>query len=279
MKYDSSMKPFRNDIIAVLRYMLKDDKEIAEKFSPEDGSPAPLRDYLKNRYGKIRASHIGDGMRYSCNFSKGLELTFDIILNNPGDKNLTLSWSQTAKFIRDNRDEVFKKSETVEQPSPQISYIDKLRERYPKVNESDEWFETVYCPSELFDGDGVNDPADDKCSYTTKDDEACKKCWRERCPAEADLLRDPSFEIEYFEHYHEETPDEPAPEATESDTAGATAETAVTVPNENTEVQAAFDYSELDGDTAKNLRDCETVIRRETAGYFTLLGAKFKEAQ
>ena len=119
MKYDSSMKPFRNDIIAVLRYMLKDDKEIAEKFSPEDGSLAPLRDYLKNRYGKIRASHIGDGMRYSCNFSKGLELTFDIILNNPGDKNLTLSWSQTAKFIRDNRDEVFKKSETVEQPSPQ----------------------------------------------------------------------------------------------------------------------------------------------------------------
>ena len=189
------------------------------------------------------------------------------------------TWTGLSPKFCPKRKEIFNKSEAAEQPSPQISYIDKLRERYPKVNESDEWFETVYCPSELFDGDGVNDPADDKCSYTTKDDEACKKCWRERCPAEADLLRDPSFEIEYFEHYHEETPDEPAPEATESDTAGATAETAVTVPNENTEVQAAFDYSELDGDTAKNLRDCETVIRRETAGYFTLLGAKFKEAQ
>ena len=40
-----------------------------------------------------------------------------------------------------------------------------------------------------------------------------------------------------------------------------------------------FDYSELDNDTAVNLRKCENVIRTETAGYFTLLGAKFKEAQ
>lgn len=279
MKYDSGMTGFNKDIIAVLRYMLKGNKEITEKFSPNDGSPTPLREYLKNKYGKSCTSHIGDGMRYSCKAASGLELTFGIILNNPGDKNLTLSWSQTAKFIRDNWDEIFNKSEASEQPSPQISYIDKLREKYPKINETDEWFDTVYCPSDLFDGDGVNDPSDDKCSYTTKDDEACQKCWRERCPAEADLLRDPSFEIEYFEHYHNETPDEPAPEATESDTAGATAETTVTVHDENTEVPAAFDYSELDGDTAKNLRECETVIRKETAGYFTLLGAKFKEAQ
>lgn len=42
---------------------------------------------------------------------------------------------------------------------------------------------------------------------------------------------------------------------------------------------AAFDYSVLDDDTANNLRQCESVIRMETAGYFTLLGAKFKEAQ
>lgn len=109
MKYDSGMKQFHKDILAALQYMLKDDKEIAEKFSPKDGSPAPMRDYLKQKYGKSRASHIGDGIRYCCNFSKGLELTFDTILNNPGDKNLTLSWSQTAKFIRDNWDEVFKK--------------------------------------------------------------------------------------------------------------------------------------------------------------------------
>lgn len=71
MKYDSGMTHFHKDIIAALRYMLKDDSEITEKFSSKDGSPAPLRDYLKQKYGKLRASHIGDGMRYSCNFSKG----------------------------------------------------------------------------------------------------------------------------------------------------------------------------------------------------------------
>lgn len=158
MKYDSGMTSFNKDIIAVLRYMLKGNKEITEKFSPGDGSPAPLREYLKQKYGKSCASHIGDGMRYSCKTASGLELTFGIILNNPGDKNLTLSWSQVAKFIRDNWDEVFKKSEAAEQPSPQISYIDKLREKYPKINETDDWFDTVYCPSELLDGDGVNDP-------------------------------------------------------------------------------------------------------------------------
>lgn len=45
------------------------------------------------------------------------------------------------------------------------------------------------------------------------------------------------------------------------------------------ETAVVFDYSELDTDTAASLRNCETVIRTETAGYFTLLGAKFKEAQ
>lgn len=347
MKYDSGMTHFHKDIIAALRYMLKDDSVINEKFSPKDGSPAPLRDYLKQKYGKICASHIGDGIRYSCNFSKGFKLTFDIILNNPGDKNLTLSWSQTAKFIRDNWDEVFKKDKPKSRPletlvrtfdetemtcpnwikgktlayiepvngihfeckafsaefckldditkffvqhcnSPencsycdkmpaenQPSYIDKLREKYPKINETDEWFDTVYCPSELFDGN-VNDPSDDKCDYTTKDFEACQKCWRERCPANVEFLTDPNFEEEYFENY----PDKEASEAVPENQIGENAnEMTATVQNENPKVQAAFDYSELDSNTAKNLRDCETVIRQETAGYFTLLGAKFKEAQ
>lgn len=275
MKYDSGMKQFHNDIIAALRYMLKDDSEITEKFGPGDGSPAPLRDYLKNRYGKLCASHIGDGMRYSCNAAKGLELTYDIILNNPGDKNLTLSWSQAAKFIRDNWDEVFKKSAPKPRPletlvktfdeteitcphwergktltylekvngihfeckafltefckfdditkffvqhcncpekcpynkdaaEKQPSYIDKLRERYPKISETDDWFDGYYCPSELFDGDGVNDIDDEKCDYTTKGSEACPKCWRERCPANVEFLTDSYFEKEYFENYPEE---------------------------------------------------------------------------
>ena len=110
MKYDSGMTHFHKDILAALQHMIGNNSEITEKFSPNDGSPASLRDYLKEKYGKSYTSHIGNGMRYSCKASTGFELTFDIILNNPGDKNLTLSWSQTAKFIRDNWDEVFKKA-------------------------------------------------------------------------------------------------------------------------------------------------------------------------
>lgn len=283
-------------------------------------------------------------------FQRGVELTFDIILNNPGDKNLTLSWSQVTKFIRDNWDEVFKKDKPKSRPletlvrtfdeteitcpnwlpgktltyleavngvhfecrafsmefckmdditkffvqhchkpqecsyckdsaERQLSYIDKLRERYPKVSETDKWFDTAYCPSEMFDGDGVNDPGDEKCDYTTKDFEACQKCWREQCPPNVEFLTDPSFEKEYFENYPDEKASEAVPknseEKSESDNS---AENQIAV-NIETALQGAFDYSELDSNTAKNLRDCETVIRQETAGYFTLLGAKFKEAQ
>lgn len=280
MKYDSGMTNFRGDIIAVLQYMLKDDKEITEKFGPGDGSPAPLRDYLKQKYGKLCASHIGDGMRYSCNFSKGLELAFNPIINNSDYKYLTLSWSQVAKFIRDNWDEVFKQEAEEIPLSPQLSYIDKLREKYPKVSETDEWFDGYYCPSELFDGDGVNDSLDEKCDYPDNENEVCQKCWRERCPADVAPLTDPVFEKEYFENYPEEEADEqPAAENSEEKSEADTSPENQIAVNTETALQGAFDYSELDGNTAKNLRECETVIRQETAGYFTLLGAKFKEAQ
>lgn len=92
-------------------------------------------------------------------------------------------------------------------------------------------------------------------------------------------MTDPSFEKEYFENYPDEKASEAVPknseEKSESDNS---AENQIAV-NIETALQGAFDYSELDSNTAKNLRDCETVIRQETAGYFTLLGAKFKEAQ
>lgn len=464
MKYDSGMTQFRKDIIAALRYMLKDDSEITEKFDPGDGTTAPLRDYLKTFYSKSFDEPVSDKLRFTCT-PTNFKIAFDdMLLNNKGEKELTMTWSQVAKFIRDNWDEVFKKDKPKSRPletlvrtfdeteitcpnwlpgktityleavngvhfeckafsaefckldditdflvqrcynpqecpyckdsaERQPSYIDKLREKYPKVNE------TGYCPSELFDGDGVNDPGDAKCDYTTKDFEACKKCWRERCPEKISFIENEDFEKEYFENYPEEEssdknvpkesticddcinndencikPSEdkcigytsesdtilnPAPESKptykdiflkhypdfdvsrfdefaeslcvaccfddggaacpfpgndeckthweseclfewrdktdeydletikgfliekplENETAESTAKTAVAVQDKNPKIQAAFDYSELDSDTAKNLRDCETVIRQETAGYFTLLGAKFKEAQ
>lgn len=346
MKYDSGMTHFKNDITAALRHMLGNNSEITEKFSPNDGSPAPLRDYLKEKYGKSYTSHIGNGMRYSCKTSTGFELMFDTILNNPGDKNLTLSWSQTAKFIRDNWDEVFKKTKPKSRPletlvrtfdeeamtcpnwvrgktltylekvngvhfeckafsmefckldditsffvkhcnchencpyfketaEKQPSYLDKLREKYPKVNETDEWFD--YCPAELFDGDDL--PIVGDCPIKLE----CEDCWKSLCPADVDFKNDlEDFEADYFEQYPVEGTAEAAesvPENSEEKSeTNRSLENQVATTTENA-LQSAFDYSELDNDTAKDLRECETVIRQETAGYFTLLGAKFKEAQ
>ncbi|MGN1304996.1 MAG: DNA-directed RNA polymerase subunit alpha C-terminal domain-containing protein [Oscillospiraceae bacterium] len=56
-------------------------------------------------------------------------------------------------------------------------------------------------------------------------------------------------------------------------------QTVPTPAEHNATKTTAFDYSELDSGIAQSLRDCEAVIRQETAGYFTILGAKFKEAQ
>ena len=354
MKYDSGKTQFHENIIAALRHMLGNNSEITEKFSPNDGSPAPLRDYLKEKYGKSYTSHIGGGMRYSCKTSTGLELTFDTILNNPGDKNLTLSWSQVAKFIRDNWDEIFKKTKPKSRPletlvrtfdeaamtcpnwipgktltylemvngvhfeckafsmefckldditsffvkhcncpencpyyketaEKQPSYIDKLREKYPKISETDEWLWYYYCPASLFLGENIPDTCNELC-IRNKNDAPCSECWRSPCAA--DVTFDDNeldvFEDDYFEHHPAEDTaetEETVPEILE-DTAepDKPPENQVATTTE-TALQGAFDYSEFDSDTAKNLRECETVIRQETAGYFTLLGAKFKEAQ
>ena len=84
MKYDSGMTNFRGDIIAALRLMCGNNTEITEKFSPKDGSPAPLRDYLKEKYRNMGLHSNGVG--YWCTPSKGMEVYFEEPRNNDGDK-------------------------------------------------------------------------------------------------------------------------------------------------------------------------------------------------
>ena len=193
------------------------------------------------------------------------------------------TWTGLSPKFCPKRKELFKKPEVAEQPSPQISYIDKLRERYPKVNESDEWFDTVYCPSELFDGDGVNDPADDKCSYTANDDEACQKCWRERCPANISFGDDgdfEDFEEEYFEHYPDETSDEPAPEAPESETSENTSETEnQIIPQNAGEISETFNYAVLSTELGDFLKRKEQQLKNEYMNFTANCGAIFAEVQ
>ncbi len=174
MKYDTGMTHVHGDILAAVRLMLCHDTELTKKFSPSDGSPAPLREYLKGRYKNTGGG--ADETWHSCN-SVGMYIPFARALNNEGDQSLRLTWSQLAVFIRNNWDEVFKK-ESVS----------------PTVGES----------------------------QTTKTESV-------------------------------------------SPTVG--------------ETQTAFDYSRLPNFEADKLRSCEQTIKQETVGYFTILGAKFKEAQ
>lgn len=162
-----------------------------------------------------------------------------------------------------------------ENAEKQPSYLDKLCEKYPKISIEDDWFDC--CPAELFDGDDL--PIVGDCPIKLE----CKDCWKSPCPADVDFKNDlEDFEADYFEQYPAKDTEEAAedvPENSEEKSETDKLTKNQIVPQDKGEISGAFDYSELDNDTAKNLRECETVIRQETAGYFTLLGAKFKEAQ
>lgn len=187
MKYDSSMTRFHGDIAAAIKSMIYGQEEAVMKLA-SDGSPAPLREYLKEQHGKC--SHGGN--KFNCT-PQNFSVRFDAIINNLGDKDLTLSWSQVATFIRNNAAEIF--PDLDDKSTDDILYYQKNKGSAPNHYSND---------------------------YEYKD---------------------------------------------------------VPVPTQSEPVAVVFDYSTLDNDTANSLRQCETVIRQETAGYFTLLGAKFKEAQ
>ncbi len=210
MKYDTGMTHLHGDILAAVRLMLYHDTEITKKFSPSDGSPAPLREYLKNGF-----KHSGkwcDEARYDCN-STGMEISFERPLNNEGDQKLRLSWSQLAAFIRNNWDEVF-------------------------IGELD------------FPCDGCGYDKNGCCNYPETKDDYCV-LGDKRVPAES-----------------------VSPTVGESQTTKPES-----VPPTVGETQIAFDYTLVTAAEADKLRECEAAIRRETAGYFTTLGEKFKEAQ
>lgn len=272
-----------------------------------------------------------------------------------------------------------RKTAEKETAEKQLSYIDKLREKYPKISIEDEWLFEDYCPETLFLGKNIPHISNDLCdSFSHKPDDQdyypkCQKCWNSPCAADVTFISEDDeelkdFEENYFFHYPDEETADTVPEISENtsetdkpkptykdillehypdfdesrfdefacsacvaeyfndvgeviDCAGINnnckicwcsecrhtwdiceegeqeikpylntppvpADTEADKSPENqiattteTALQSSFDYSELDSDTAKNLRECETVIRQETAGYFTILGAKFKEAQ
>ena len=357
MKYDASMTQFHGDIVAAVRLMCGKDTDA--RSNSEGASPAPLRDYLKNQYSN--SGRGDDGFMYLCYPSKGMEIKLDREIGNNGDTTITLSWSQVAKFIRDNTSEIFGEEnkpgnaenspsievldldirtfnamkragintladaerladysvnhpdglpllsdahrETIEAfkayrdsqarqktdfpcddcgydeknccnypetpydycvcgdkriPKNKETYLEIFKEHYPNVNCSELYDD--YCPGDFFEGaKEVQHKACPDCPNK------CESCWN--IPANEEWCETvdsvpegwkAAVEPEHKEEEQESPAEISAPAQTEPTT---------------------FDYSVLDTDTAASLRNCETIIRTETAGYFTLLGAKFKEAQ
>lgn len=243
MKYDASMTEFHGDIVAAVRLMCGKDTDA--RSNSEGASPAPLRDYLKNRYGYN--GKCSNGAMYQNTPSKGMEISLDREVNNDGETSVTLSWSQVAKFIRDNASEIFEEEDkpgNAENSSPieAKTYLEIFKEHYPNVNCNTLYDD--YCPGSFFKGamEVQHEPCTDECENCWNANANEEWCETADCPEEWKAAEPPA----------------PAPAQSEP---------------------SAFDYSALDTDTATSLRNCETVIRTETAGYFTLLGAKFKEAQ
>ncbi|MGN1134706.1 MAG: DNA-directed RNA polymerase subunit alpha C-terminal domain-containing protein [Oscillospiraceae bacterium] len=239
MKYDSSMTQFHGDIVSAIKAMIFPGKSKAKELASE-GSPVPLREFIK-RYGKDRFG----GRNFECTPSAFFVVFDNIILNNSGDQKLQFSWSQVATFIRNNAAEIFDESEEEGEKSNMENGKSSL--------EIDVLDLDVKSYNTLKRA-GINTIADvarlaDNLTSSIQLPEAHRKA------------------IEAYKSYRDSQGQQDKP-----------SEPPAPVQSEAS-VAASFDYSTLDTDTAKSLRNCEAVIRQETAGYFTILGAKFKEAQ
>ena len=111
MKYDAGMTQYHDDIVAALRDMLHGEMDKIAELAAE-GSPVPLREYLRNNHGKA----IHGGNKFEA-MSSCFLVPFDHVINNKGDSKLNLSWSQVATFIRKYPADFFRKSED-EEASP-----------------------------------------------------------------------------------------------------------------------------------------------------------------
>lgn len=90
-----------------------------------------------------------------------------------------------------------------------LSYLDMLRQRYPKVNATDEWVNGRYCPLDLFNSDTIDIPyvsktiCDSFCESFATDEDACTACWNSICPNtnKCNDKENRDFNKEYYTHH------------------------------------------------------------------------------
>lgn len=334
VKYDASMTQYHGNIATAIKRMCRHDKTAMKLV--KDASPAPLREHLKKSY---KYNGAGDASSFYQGSPKDMKIEFS-------GESIILSWSQVAKFIRDNPSEIFDDYNALpDQPVCECNtennktYLEVFREHYPNVDVGILYEE--YCPEEFFEnGTGANDgecqenccfcwstpaksewseseghyvPEEWKAAETDTEEFSDEELEQDRA-ALKDAIADVSekhIDCPYYKkgaalnyigygavHFecqkHEEKFSDPhklkvfinnhcynsvwCNYCQEQKPQDKPAELPTVQPERAAEI-ADFDYSELDADTAKALKGCEAIIKQETSGYFTMLGAKFKEAQ
>lgn len=273
MKYDSSMKRYDPDIRRNL-YAMCGENESAARLAKES-SPALLREYLKKAYGQ--SGRAGGGIRYNCSTSKGVDIILDGVLNNDGDKTLTLSWSQTTDFIRKQIKEgtwnepvknqtSHSAEESAEADKPKPTYKDVLLEHYPNFDESRlEDFEVEECVSIFFDDDCGND-----CINSSKN---CCECWESECKYEWRLTDEGKADIE---EYLKDTQTSVLEEKNDAETADLPNQS---VPANAEEIADSFNYAVLSAEMGDYLKRKEQQLKNEYMNFTANCGAIFAEAQ
>lgn len=175
-----------------------------------------------------------------------------------------------------------RKNAEKESADKQPTYIDKLRERYPNVNETDEWFDTVYCPDYVFYGKDVKNAIDEDCHYTTIDRKACQKCWRSPCSSDAafyDILDD--FEDEYYSHYPAEDTEgaDVIPENSEEKSEADKSPENQIIPQDTSKISNTFNYAVLSTEVGDYLKNKEQQLKNEYFKFICKWGEIFADAQ
>lgn len=89
-----------------------------------------------------------------------------------------------------------------------LSYLDMLRQRYPKVNATDGYLNGCFCPLDLFNSKTIDIPHSQKdiCdTFFANEEDACAACWNSICP-NADKCTDKEnipFNNAYYRLYPE----------------------------------------------------------------------------
>ena len=130
MKYNPTMKAYWKDIADTIQRMTTPHQLDYVKKLAEDSDSRLLLDWFKDNFGKLKVSKCGEGYDFECT-PQNLKILYDHKINNSGDDFLTSTWAQLVAFIQGNKNFVFDKSEDSEEEPEQSGK--EISDNIPKI--------------------------------------------------------------------------------------------------------------------------------------------------